>query len=138
MRVLIAACLLLAGCATQGPPPERLAGCWIARGENATRTMRWLPDPERPGVLRGALLRYSGEGVSESVNYTLEPRGEGWVYCTQAESAASNCLEVAQGGRGSLEGGRVFIDSHRDGLRISVLGAGPERVLFRGQRDGCD
>jgi hypothetical protein len=45
---------------------------------------------------------------------------------------------VARGEGGSLEGGRAFIDTHGERLRIAVVGDGPERVIFQGRRDGCD
>jgi hypothetical protein len=55
-----------------------------------------------------------------------------------AEGAATKCWIVARGAGGSLEGGRVFIDTHGERLRITVAGDGPERVIFQGNRDGCD
>jgi hypothetical protein len=45
---------------------------------------------------------------------------------------------VATGNSGSLEGGRAFIDIHRDRLRIAILDGRVERVIFQGARDGCD
>lgn len=140
MRVA-AACLLLAACATVGPPkppPERLAGCWINR-DAAAVTMRWLPHRERPGVLTGSRLVYGQTGVSSHTRYALEPSEQGWSLCElDSAGAASRCWQVAEGEGGSLEGGRVFIDAHGDRLRIAVLGDGPEQVIFHGRRDGCD
>lgn len=139
MRAICFTLLLLAGCATAGPPPERLAGCWISRGEGGvTRTMRWLPHAGRPGMLRGDLLVYHPNGATENAHFTLEPRDTGWAFCAQDGADAPRCRAVAEGGRGSLEGGRVFIDKFGESLHISVVGEGPERSIFRGQRDGCD
>jgi hypothetical protein len=140
MRAICAALLFLTACATTPPPPpERLAGCWIARGENGqTRTLRWLPDADRPGVMNGDLLAYEASGTTQNARFTLEPRDSGWAFCTHADAAAPHCRAVAEGQHGSLEGGRVFIDSFGDTLHISVFGEGPEQVIFRGHRDGCD
>lgn len=139
MRALFAALLCLGACATSPAlPADRLAGCWINRGETSTRTMRWLPDAERPGVLKGDMLIYpSGGGDPQSSHFTLEPRDSGWVFCSY-ETGQPRCRDVAHGDRGSLEGGRVFIDRYGESLRIAVIGAGPEQIIFRGQRDGCD
>ena len=52
------ACLALTACATvPAPPPERVAGCWINRSNLDATTMRWLPDPQRPGALTGDKLQ---------------------------------------------------------------------------------
>jgi hypothetical protein len=32
----------------------------------------------------------------------------------------------------------VFVDTHGEALRITVIGDGPERTIFQGRRDGCD
>lgn len=139
MRVA-AACLLLAACATatvQGPPPERVAGCWISR-EALVTTMRWMPDGERAGVLTGSRLQYSAGGPSRT-RYSLEQSAAGWSFCELDEAgAASRCWLVAEGQGGSLEGGRVFIDAYGERLHIAVIGDGPEQVIFHGRRDGCD
>lgn len=135
----IAACLALAACATGPPPapPARLAGCWINRDVGAS-TMRWLPDQTRVGVLNGARTDYV-RGV-ERTRYTLEPSDQGWSFCEldAAGAAATRCWVVAEGEGGSLEGGRVFIDAHGDRLRIEVVGAAPNMLIFQGRRDGCD
>lgn len=140
MRAL-AACLALVACATMDAPrapPERVAGCWINR-DAGVATMRWLPHRERPGVLSGSRIVYGQTGVRSSTRYVLEPSADGWALCElDAAGAASSCWQVAQGEGGSLEGGRAFIDAHGERLRIAILGAGPERVIFQGQRDGCD
>jgi hypothetical protein len=138
MRAL-AALVLVAACATAGSPTtHRAAGCWIARdGTGAATTMRWLPDPARPGVLRGDKLIYDTSGATHGETYRLEPRGEDWALC-EVTSAGERCWVVAEGEGGSLEGGRAFIDAHTDRLRISVIGDGPDRVIFQGDRDGCD
>lgn len=137
----LALCLLLAACATTGsgpPPPERVAGCWINRDVGAT-TMRWLPDRERPGVMAGAKLVYRQTGSPVSTRYSLEPSEAGWSLCElDAASAAARCWQVAQGEGGSLEGGRAFIDTYSDRLRITVIGDGPDQTIFQGRRDGCD
>lgn len=135
MRAL-AALLLLAACATtQAPPPERLAGCWIERNHiGGAETMRWLPDGA--GGLRGDLLRYGTSGVTGRESYTLRQQAEGFALCQTG--AAETCWNVAQGESGSLDGGRAFIDSYGDGLRISVIDSGGQRVIFQGRRDGCD
>ncbi len=138
MRAL-ALVVMVAACATTGEaPPDRLAGCWIARdGSGGATTMRWLPDTERPGALRGERLVYTAEGAGPSESYRLEPRGDRWALC-QASAEGERCWQVAQGEQGSLEGGRAFIDAHSEQLRISIVGDGPERVVFQGNRDGCD
>lgn len=140
MRTLIA-CLLLSACVTSAPasPPERVAGCWINRDVGAV-TMRWLLERARPGVLAGVRTVYGQAGVTSSMRYALEPSGQGWSLCElDAEAAAATrCWQVAEGEGGSLDGGRAFIDTHGDSLRISVLGLGAEQVIFQGRRDGCD
>lgn len=141
MRAAAACLLFVAACASVAPPrspDQRLAGCWINRDVGAT-TMRWLPDRARPGVLAGSKLVYRQGGAPVATRYSLEPSESGWSMCEiDAGGAATRCWEVAQGQGGSLEGGRVFIDAHGDRLRISVIGDGPDRVLFHGRRDGCD
>jgi hypothetical protein len=135
---MVAALLLLASCATSPstPPSERVAGCWIARdGANAT-TMRWFPGAD--GAFNGELLRYTAAGAGEHESYVLRPSVEGWELCQTMSADASQCWFVAQGTSGSLEGGRAFIDSHRDRLRIAIVNEGEELVLFQGNRDGCD
>lgn len=137
MRAVFAL-LFLAACATaSGSPAERVAGCWISRGEQGATTMRWLPDASRPGALQGDKLAYESAGAQQAERYRLEPRGEGWALC-QIETGGERCWQVAQGDEGSLEGGRAFIDAHREGLRISIVGDGAERTIFEGARDGCD
>jgi hypothetical protein len=142
-RAMLCLALALAACATAPPPPpERVAGCWIdrgARGEPGPVTMRWLPDDASPGALIGDRLNYSNAGPPENVRYRLEPRETFWRLCElNAENGEVQCWRVAQGESGMLEGGRAFIDAHGDRLRIAILGAGPERVIFYGNRDGCD
>ena len=141
MRVLVMA-LFAAACASAPTPPanERVAGCWIDRGQNRTVTMRWLRGGE-PGILNGQLLEYGMTGaISRRASYTLAPRDGRWTLCeVGAVREESQCYAVAEGDTGSLEGGRVFIDSHREELRIAVVGAnGAREVLFDGRRDGCD
>lgn len=139
MRLVFAALLLIAGCATSGTPPQRLTGCWIARSDDhVTRTMRWLPDPTLPGVLNGDLMIRQPNGQTQNSHFTLEPSESGWMFCDHEGGPTPRCRAVAEGQQGSLEGGRVFIDAYRENLRISVVGEGPERTVFRGQRDGCD
>jgi hypothetical protein len=142
MRRVIAACLLLGACATTAStaaPPERLAGCWVNRDTLAAVTMRWLPHRERPGVLSGSRIDYSQAGGARSTRYTLEPSEVGWSMCElDSAGAATRCWQVAEGEGGSLEGGRVFIDTHGDRLRITIIGDGPDRIVFHGRRDGCD
>ncbi len=141
MRRAAASLLFLAACATTSAgvsPVEQVRGCWINRDVGAT-TMRWLPDRNRPDVLAGSRLVYRQSGAPVSTRFTLEPSEEGHSLCELgADGAATQCWRVARGEGGSLEGGRVFIDSHGDGLRIAVVGDGPERVIFQGRRDGCD
>jgi len=133
--------LFVAACATASgaSPAERLAGCWIARdGAGGATTMRWLADGQRPGSLRGDKATMAGDGgVTAHELYRLEPRGEAWALC-QLESAGERCWQVAQGEEGSLEGGRAFVDAHRESLRITIVGDGADRVVFQGDRDGCD
>jgi hypothetical protein len=138
MRYL--ALLLLAGCATIGgeTPASRVAGCWIQRdASGGAATMRWLADAQRPGALAGDKLVYAADGGTQSERYRLEPRRDTWALC-QIEEAGERCWQVAQGEEGSLEGGRAFIDAHRESLRISIVGDGADRVVFEGARDGCD
>lgn len=136
MRALIA-CVLLAGCVTDAvsrTPAERVAGCWINRDAGAT-IMRWLPDPNHPGALYG-VRTVVGINGQRAERYSLEQDAGSWKLCRQGDAA--QCWGVAQGDGGSLEGGRAFIDSASDSLRIAVVGDGPERVIFQGRRDGCD
>lgn len=141
MKKALASLMLVAACAsspTQRPPDEQVRGCWINRDVGAT-TMRWLPDRTRPNVLAGSKLVYRQAGPPVSTRYTLEPSEQGHSMCElDASGAATQCWRVARGEGGSLEGGRVFIDAHAERLRITVVGDGPERVIFQGRRDGCD
>ncbi len=140
MRALVAT-LLVAACATatpEGTPAQHVAGCWIDRNSaGAAVTMRWLPDATRPGALRGVRNDYGASGTTRSDEYRLEQRGETWTMC-QIEAAGEQCWQVAEGQGGSLEGGRAFLDTYGDRIRISVIDAGGERVIYRGNRDGCD
>jgi hypothetical protein len=136
MRALIA-CVLLAACATDASlqtPPARLAGCWVNRDAGAA-IMRWLPDATRAGVLQGVKTTVGING-QRSDRFTLEPEGEGWKLCRTGDNAT--CWGVAQGDGGSLEGGRAFIDTAGDNVRITVAGDGPERLIFQGRRDSCN
>ena len=141
MKRLVATLLFVTGCATTPAdlsPGQQLRGCWINRDVGAT-TMRWLPDRQRPEVLAGVRHVYRQTGSPVVTRYTLEPSDEGHSLCELgAEGAATRCWVVARGQGGSLEGGRVFIDTHGERLRITVAGDGPERVIFQGRRDGCD
>lgn len=141
MRRAVAFLLLLGACATSAPdssPAEQVRGCWINRDVGAT-TMRWLPDRTRPDVLAGAKLVYRQAGAPVSTRYTLEPSEQGHSLCELgADGAATQCWRVARGEDGSLKGGRAFIDTHGERLRIAVIGDEPERVIFQGRRDGCD
>lgn len=127
----------LPACATgqsATPPNDRVAGCWINRDAGAV-TMRWLPDRTTAGVLLGNKIQYRiGENRLE--RYTLAQDSAGWTLCQTAPENA--CWPVAEGESGALEGGRAFIDSHGDTLRISVLDSHGERTIFQGRRDGCD
>jgi hypothetical protein len=132
--------LLTAACATVSAetPGSRVAGCWIARdGSGGATTMRWLRDTQRPSALHGDGLVYGADGATQSERYRLEPNGETWSLC-QIEAAGERCWQVAEGEEGSLEGGRAFIDAHRENLRITIVGDGADRVVFQGARDGCD
>jgi hypothetical protein len=141
MRAAAASLLFVAACATTasvGPPTEQLRGCWINRDVGVS-TMRWLPDRERPDVLAGVRHVYRQTGAPQVTRFTLEPSEQGSSVCElDATGAATRCWIVARGEGGSLEGGRVFIDTHGERLRIAVVGDGPERVIFHGRRDGCD
>jgi hypothetical protein len=118
--------MLLAGCITAAPPrapPDELAGCWVNRHSGAV--MRWTPDASRANVLQG-LVRDQA--------YSVEPDGEGWKLCRASDN---RCWAVARGNGGSLEGGRVFIDADGPGVRITVVGDGPARLLFEGRHSAC-
>ena len=139
MRVLIA-CVLLAACVTGSgaSPPQRVVGCWANRETRATTTMRWVEDAQRPGTFLGTKNNYGAAAGSPAERYTLEQQTDGWRICQQPEqSGDARCWGVAQGERGSLEGGRVFIDGSGDALRITLMGDGPERTIFQGRREGC-
>jgi hypothetical protein len=137
MRSLVAAVFLLAACATMSAPPDQVQGCWIERtARDEAHTMRWFPDPERPGYLVGDYLSYPN--TSDARRYTLARVGEGWNFCQAPAAGEQRCWPVASGTSGSLEGGRAFIDVHNDRLRIAILDGRFERVIFNGARDGCD
>jgi hypothetical protein len=139
MRAVLAS-LLVAACATAASdrtPPERVAGCWINRDAGVV-SMRGLLDREHEFMLIGSRVNYSLMGTAMSQRYSLQASEAGWSLCEIESGAATRCWVVAQGDGGSLEGGRAFIDAHGDRLRIAILGDGPERVIFYGQRDGCD
>ena len=141
MRHAVACLLFVAACAStpsQRTPAEQLRGCWINRDAGAT-TIRWLPDRTRPEVLSGVRHVYRQSGAPTVTRFTLEPSDEGSSMCElDAAGAATKCWMVARGQGGSLEGGRVFIDTQGERLRITLIGDGPERTIFHGQRDGCD
>jgi hypothetical protein len=140
MRALLAL-VVLASCASAGDgrtPADRVAGCWINRDVGVT-TMRWLPDRTHEGVLIGSKLVYGQTGTNRATRYSLSQGDAAWGLCELDASGASRaCWQVAQGQGGSLEGGRAFIDASGEALRIAVIGAGPEQVIFQGRRDGCD
>mgnify|MGYP000861804197 CR=1 FL=1 len=140
MRALLAL-VFLASCASAGDtrsPADRVAGCWINRDVGVS-TMRWLPDPAHAGVLIGSKLVYSQSGANRATRYSLSQGVEAWGLCElDATGASTVCWQVAQGQGGSLDGGRAFIDASGDALRIAVIGAGPEQIIFQGRRDGCD
>jgi len=129
MRILLAA-LLLSACAT-AMPSDRVNGCWVSQGASTSATLRFTPDRSRPGIRHGALIR---NGVRE--NYDLRQYVTGWSFC-KLEAGADRCWQVAEAASGSLEGGRAFIDSDADHLRISVIGQDGEQVIFEGQRGNC-
>ena len=134
--------VLLAACATTpvSAPPDRVAGCWIDRGQSRTLTLRWQR-PDAAGILRGDLLEYGVSGtIGRRARYALAPQDQGWAFCVVSPAGEnSQCWQVAEGESGSLEGGRVFIDRHRENLRIAVVGApGRSFEVFEGQQDGCD
>jgi hypothetical protein len=130
MRILLAA-LLLSACAT-AIPSQRVNGCWVSQEEGAApATLRFTPDRNRPGILHGALIR---NGVRE--NYDLRQYVTGWSFC-QMEAGGDHCWQVAEAESGSLEGGRAFIDSEANHLRISIIGQEGERVIFQGERGDC-
>ena len=129
MRILFAS-LLLAACATaaETTPATRLAGCWAVRPP-AHETMRWSADPEHAGVLQGLHQWSAGEA-----RYSLEQQGDRWRFCR----VGGACWDVAEGQRGSLSGGRAFIDVTGADLRISVVDAGGQaQSIFHGRRHGC-
>lgn len=142
MRALIA-CLSVVACATTPPepPPERVHGCWIARGDEATTTFRWLPNRDAGGRMEGVAMQYGRGAPRQYGRYAIETNAQGeWQFCQfDADGPGGNvCWRVAQSGTGSLEGGRAFIDLHDERLRISVVTAEGERLIFDGRRDGCD
>jgi hypothetical protein len=141
MRIAAALLVFVAACAStpsDRPPAEQVRGCWINRDVGAT-TMRWLPDRTRPEVLAGTRHVYRQTGSPQVTRFTLEPSEAGASFCElDASGAATKCWRVAEGQGGSLEGGRVFIDTHGEALRITLVGDGPERTIFQGRRDGCD
>ncbi len=129
MRILLAA-LFLSACAT-AVPSQRVNGCWVSNEEGAPPAMlSFTPDRSRPGILHGALIR---NGVRE--NYDLRQYVTGWSFCQMG--ATATCWQVAEAESGSLEGGRAFIDSEADHLRISVIAQDGERVIFQGVRGDC-
>jgi hypothetical protein len=140
VRALIA-CVLLAACATSppDPPPERVAGCWIARGDPETTTFRWLRD-QGTGRMQGVAMIYGTGAPRQGGRYVVEAQGQAWQLCAlDTDGPGSNtCWRVAESGGGSLEGGRAFIDQHSERLRISVITNEGERLIFDGRRDGCD
>jgi hypothetical protein len=131
--------LLLAACATppQPDPDASVRGCWIARSGEQTTTMRWLPRPNRTEILYGDLLVYAPSGTTNA-RYALELLENGWRLCSLANGDIQTCWPVAEGREGSVDEGRAFIDAYRERLRIAVVEATGERVIFDGQRDGCD
>jgi hypothetical protein len=129
MRALVPL-LLLSACAT-AIPSERVNGCWASQDEAAPVTLRFTPDRNRPGILHGALIR---TGVRE--NYDLRQYVAGWSFCRMTPGE-DHCWQVAEAESGSLEGGRAFIDSEADHLRISIIGQDGEQEIFEGVRTSC-
>lgn len=138
MRALIA-CLLAAACATtsSAPPAERVHGCWIARGDMTT-TFRWLPETQAGGRMTGVSMIYGTGAPRRGGRYAVDQRENGAFFCQLETADGETCWRIAEGRAGSLEGGRAFIDQHGERLRISVVSAEGERLIFDGQRDGCD
>lgn len=138
MRALIA-CLFAAACATtpSSLPAERVHGCWIARGDMTT-TFRWLPDAQAGGRMTGVSMIYGSGAPQRGGRYVVEERNGAWAFCQLDTAQGETCWRVADGRAGSLDGGRAFIDQNGERLRISVVSAEGERLIFDGQRDGCD
>jgi hypothetical protein len=131
MRFLCA-CLALAACATLvRTPAEQVGGCWINRS-GGPQTIRWARDEARPGVMRGAVQTPT---AAESLE--LSPAADHWRLCETRAGDGAHCWDVAQGERGSLDGGRAFIDVIGGELRIAIVGDGPERLIFQGRRQRC-
>jgi hypothetical protein len=136
MRALIA-CVVLTACATGSglPPPDRVAGCWINRDAGAAR-MRWSETPNA-GIFQGSKTAFGIAGANATEHFTLDTVEGIWRLCRVEAGDANHCWGVAQGEGGSLVGGRAFIDRSGDTLRIAVIGDGPERVIFQGNRETC-
>ena len=142
MRALIAcvglSAVVLSACATGSSlaPPERLVGCWINRDAGAAR-MRWVQAPDNRAPYQGAKTTFGIAGANPTEHFTLEDPDSGWRLCRVDAGEANHCWAVAQGEGGSLTGGRAFIDRSGDNLRIAVIGDGPERLIFQGNRETC-
>lgn len=98
--------------------------------------MSWAPAPEQAGVMLGVR---SDPGGGAPTRFRLAPEERGVDLCELgSDGAPSRCWAVAEGEGGSLEGGRVFIDRHRDRLTIEILGGGANRLVFQGHQRRCN
>jgi hypothetical protein len=99
--------------------------------------MRWSRTPESEGVYLGSKTSFGIAGANTTERFALENADGGWRLCQLDGASGRHCWGVAQGDGGPLTGGRAFIDRGGDTLRVAVIGEGPERVIFQGQREAC-
>lgn len=129
--------LTLAACATAAPPVDAIRGCWIERGDGATRTLRVLPDMGHPGEYIAAFLTYA-KGDPEGDAYRIRRDPEGGTVMCYVEPGLPHlgpCVPLLQGSRSNADREPAWRMQMRGRfLAVSLADAAP--TLYA--RDGCD
>lgn len=118
---------------------DSLAGCWIERAGEETRTMRWLAIGA--GEWMGEAVSYSDEVPPQAVELRLEKAGGALRLCRAFDGLSlENTCTPAFFGRppGPVAGDRTEIFAAKD--RLVMIGRSGARAttIFDGARDGCD
>ena len=135
--------LSVAACATSLPPaakgPEALRGCWIERGADGTKTMRWRKADA--GVWIGEAIYYPENESPVSVGLRLEPKGAGLRMCRVFEdfTIEASCTPAFLG-RPAERPHEDWAELYASEDRLVMIGRSGARstTVFDGARDGCD
>ncbi|MBI1251317.1 MAG: hypothetical protein GC189_07585 [Alphaproteobacteria bacterium] len=136
----MAAALALGSCASapsMPPSPDLslLRGCWIQRGGDAARTMRWFPDG---AGWRGELLVYwPGNRRPSETRYRVLPAPDVWQVC---DNDAARCwpLDTTLPTEADEPPSRATLVASASALVFDIHDGARLQPVFRGQRDGCD